>query len=70
MIKLDSSDLRALADALDCLHQTTTQTRVIIDGYSDTQVTFRDSVLRLTWEPTKGSANDMPEGRYVVQFED
>jgi hypothetical protein len=27
-------------------------------------------VLTLAWEPTKGSANDMPEGRYVVEFEE
>lgn len=69
MTKLDSYDLRALADALDGLKETTRTTHVVFGGYSTDSLTFKDMVITVCWEPTKGSADDLPEGRYVVEFE-
>ncbi|MER7833491.1 hypothetical protein [Streptomyces sp. NPDC095602] len=77
MAAFTSEDLRALADALDSLTETTTRTGVQLQGYNDTQFQLHGHVMRLLWLPgddahTTASGETLGGGtdRYAVEFPD
>jgi hypothetical protein len=61
----DAADLRALANALDHMTETTRQTGVLLYGYDDAHVTHHDHVMRVRWLGG-GDSND----RYVLDLPD
>lgn len=55
-----SSDLRMLADALDCLTGVTTKMGVSIESYGTSYLTMNDHVMRMHWD----------DARYVIEIPD
>ncbi|MEU2180098.1 hypothetical protein [Streptomyces thermolilacinus] len=77
MAAFTSDDLRALADALDGLTETTSRTGVQLQGYNDTQFRLHDHVMHLLWLPgddvhatASGETLAARPGRYAVEFPD
>ncbi|MGA5635066.1 hypothetical protein [Streptomyces lydicamycinicus] len=65
--RLNASDLRTLAAALDALSQTTRDTGVSIDRYGEQHITYHDHVIRADWEP---GADEASGGQYVIEMPD
>lgn len=73
-----AADLRALADALDALTETTGKTRVTLGGYNHGEITLQDHVIRVQWRdpddlPDHATYKDAAEaarGAYTVEFPD
>lgn len=60
-----ADDLRAIADVLDQMTETTQRTGVRLYGYDDAHITQHDHVMRVGWQ-----ANDDGGGRYVLDVPD
>lgn len=63
-----AGDLRALADALDSLTETTLRTSVLVERYGEASVTMHDEPIRLRWESGDSTAEAQQGGRYVVEL--